>query len=151
MKKSIKQQLVEYMIENGNDFRYTDMIKKVLKINKGEDYEYNHNSPDRGYWSCNFSKHAGSGHMLRGGNCCVYKNDRGRWSAKFFTQEEIKEYKVKNVVDALTNQLKHVNSTFNINWNNADTREQKNVVNEAYRERVNYFKTEAIKKLVKIK
>ena len=31
-KVTVKKQIVDFMIANGNEFRYTDVIKKVLKI-----------------------------------------------------------------------------------------------------------------------
>ena len=83
MKKSVKQKLVEYMIENGNNFRYTDMIKQLLKICKGDNYEYDYNV-DRGFYATNFNSF--NGYLRKGGTCCVYKNPSGTWSAKFFTK-----------------------------------------------------------------
>ena len=65
MKKTIKEKLVQHMIENGNDFTYTEMIKEVLRISKGHNYKYDHNSPDRGYYTTNFSKRW-NGYMVNG-------------------------------------------------------------------------------------
>lgn len=90
-KKTIKQKLVDRMIANGNDFTYTDMIKTLLKIQYGEDREYDWRSPDRGYYSDNFNRT--HGYMTRGcGDCGVYKKENGRWSAKYYTKKEKLDY-----------------------------------------------------------
>jgi hypothetical protein len=84
MTETIKKRLVDHMMENGNDFRYTDMIKYILKLNKGKDYVYNSNSPDRGYFATNFVK-KWNGYMVNGkGPCGVYKNDNGRYSGIYY-------------------------------------------------------------------
>ena len=84
MRKTIKEKLVQHMIENGNDFTYTEMIKEVLRISKGHNYEYNHKSRDRGFYATNFSKRF-NGYMVNGkGTCGVYKNENGRWNAIYY-------------------------------------------------------------------
>ena len=83
-KKTNKEKLVDIMIENGNDFTYTEMITELLKISRGHTYVYNYNSPDRGFQSTNFCKKY-NGYMVNGkGNCGVYKNENNRWSAKYY-------------------------------------------------------------------
>ena len=94
MKKiSRKKSLVDYMIENGNNFRYTDMIKYLVKICRKKEYEWQY---DRGFYAANFGF---TGYMTRGcGTCGVYKNPTGKWSAKYYTEEEITLYKIKSLV-----------------------------------------------------
>lgn len=90
MKKTIKEKLVDYMLENGNDFTYTDMIKKVLKIVKGSDHEYNYNSADRGFYATNFCLRW-NGYMVNGkGTCGVFKNPSGLWSARYYKNNKNK-------------------------------------------------------------
>ena len=92
MKKTIKEKLVDYMLENGNDFTYTDMIKKVLKIVKGSDHEYNYNSADRGFYATNFCLRW-NGYMVNGkGTCGVFKNPSGLWSARYYKNNKNKYY-----------------------------------------------------------
>jgi len=84
MRETIKKKLVDHMIKNGNNFSYTDMISYILKLTKGMDYEYNHNSPDRGYYATNFSK-KWNGYMVNGkGPCGVHKNENGRYSGIYY-------------------------------------------------------------------
>jgi len=83
-RKTNKEKLVDHMINNGNDFTYTEMITQLLKISRGQDYVYNYNSPDRGFQSTNFCKKY-NGYMVNGkGTCGVYKNENKRWSAKYY-------------------------------------------------------------------
>ena len=83
-RKTNKEKLVDHMIQNGNDFTYTEMITQLLKISRGQDYIYNYNSPDRGFQSTNFCKKY-NGYMVNGkGTCGVYKNENNRWSAKYY-------------------------------------------------------------------
>ena len=73
--KSVKLRLVEYMMANGNNFTYTEMVKALLLVNKGPDYKYDWKK-DRGYAATNFSFR---GYMTNGGGSCgVYKNDKGK-------------------------------------------------------------------------
>ena len=96
MKKiTVKKQLVDFMIANGNDFRYTDMIKATLRICRGKNYVYTR--ADRGFYGTNFC--SDNGYMVNGGgDCGVYKNANGRWSAKYFTKEE-------KIINAITRQV----------------------------------------------
>ena len=83
-RKTNKEKLVDVMIENGNDFTYTEMITELLKISRGHNYVYNYNSSDRGFQSTNFCKKY-NGYMVNGkGTCGVYKNENNRWSAKYY-------------------------------------------------------------------
>jgi hypothetical protein len=82
MKNTVKKKLVDHMLKNGNDFSYTDMIRYILKETRKKDYD--HNSPDRGYYATNFSK-KWNGYMVNGkGPCGVYKNENGRYSATYY-------------------------------------------------------------------
>jgi hypothetical protein len=90
MKKTIKEKLVDYMLENGNDFTYTSMIKKILQIVKGPDYEYNYKSADRGFYATNFNLRW-NGYMVNGrGTCGVFKNPSGLWSARYYKNNKSK-------------------------------------------------------------
>lgn len=79
------------MIENGNDFTYTEMIKALLKISKGDSFVYDYRK-HRGFYSDNFyirytdpQKTKFNGYMVNGrGTCGVYKNENNRWSAKYY-------------------------------------------------------------------
>lgn len=83
-RKTNKEKLVDHMINNGNDFTYTEMITQLLKISRGQDYVYHYDSPDRGFQSTNFCKKY-NGYMVNGkGTCGVYKNENKRWSAKYY-------------------------------------------------------------------
>lgn len=85
-KKTLKEKLVDRMIAKGNNFRYSEMIAEVLKISKGEDYVYDYKTADRGYFATNFVKHW-NGYMVNGkGTCGVYKNEQGKWSAKYYSK-----------------------------------------------------------------
>ena len=64
-RKTNKEKLVDIMIENGNNFTYTEMITELLKISRGHTYVYNYNSPDRGFQSTNFCKKY-NGYMVNG-------------------------------------------------------------------------------------
>lgn len=83
-KKTVKEKLIDYMLENGNSFTYTEMIKQLLKIVKGDTYEYNYNSADRG-WCSSYFNERWNGYMINGkGSCGVYKNENGKYSAKYY-------------------------------------------------------------------
>lgn len=104
-KTSVKKQLVDYMIANGNDFRYTDVVKAILKICKGEDYVYTRN--DRGYYATNLCKYGRGGYMVNGGgDCGLYKNKDGRWSAKYYSKKERLDYLLKRTIDNLHESLR---------------------------------------------
>ena len=80
MKKTIKEKLVDYMLETGND----------LKIVKGSDHEYNYNSADRGFYATNFCLRW-NGYMVNGkGTCGVFKNPSGLWSARYYKNNKNK-------------------------------------------------------------
>jgi hypothetical protein len=104
MKKiTVKKQLVDFMIANGNDFRYTDVVKAILRINRGKDYVYTRE--DRGYYATNLCIHASpysyktGGYLVNGGgDCGLYKNASGRWSARYFTKDEM-------ITNAISNQI----------------------------------------------
>jgi hypothetical protein len=106
MKKvTVKKQLVDFMITNGNDFTYTDVIKATLRICKGDDHKYDWRV-DRGFYATNFSVR---GYMVNGGGTCgVYKKPNGKWSAKYYTPEEIFEYKIKRIIFTLVRSTKRI-------------------------------------------
>ena len=88
MKKlTVKKQLVDMMIAAGNPgFKYTDVIKTVLKINFGRSRKYTRK--DRGYYSCAIS--GTNNYFMNGaGKCGLYKQD-GKYYAKYFTAAERK-------------------------------------------------------------
>ena len=88
MKKlTVKKQLVDTMIAEGNPgFRYTDVIKTVLKINFGRKHKYTRK--DRGYYSCAIS--GINNYFMNGaGECGLYKQDK-KYYAKYFTVAERK-------------------------------------------------------------
>lgn len=101
MKKiTVKKQLVDFMIANGNDFRYTDMIKATLRICRGKNYVYTR--ADRGFYGTNFC--SAQGYMINGGGeCGVYKNEHGKWSAKYYTREDKVNYVVNRQINILSN------------------------------------------------
>jgi len=101
--KSVKLRLVEYMIKNGNNFTYTEMVKALLLITKGPNYKYKWQR-DRGYYATNLSFR---GYITNGGGSCgVYKNDQGKWSAKMYTKDEMISYKIDKSVSTLVNLIK---------------------------------------------
>jgi hypothetical protein len=101
MKKiSRKNSLVDHMIENGNNFRYSDMIKYLVKICREKEYEWQY---DRGFYAYNFGPY---GYMTKGcGTCGVYKNPTGKWSAKYYTGEEMIYYKIEQFVNPAVRKL----------------------------------------------
>jgi len=118
MKKTNKQMLVDHMLENGNDFRYTDMVKFVLKLNKGENYEYTRE--DRGYYSTNFS-FAHDGYMVNGsGKCGIYKNSNGRWSAKYWTAKDKIAIHSKKIMNSLVSQTLRAYRTYMLSQERRD-------------------------------
>ena len=102
MKKiTVKKQLVDFMIANGNDFRYTDMIKAILRICRGKNYAYTR--ADRGFYATNLSN-GNNGYLVNGGGeCGVYKNEHGKWSAKYYTREDKVNYIVERQINILSN------------------------------------------------
>jgi hypothetical protein len=109
MKKiSRKKSLVDYMIENGNNFRYTDMIKYLVKVCRKKEYEWQY---DRGFYGANFSY---NGYITRGcGTCGVYKNTTGKWSAKYYSEEEMLFYKIEQFVNPAVRKLVRCPSILN--------------------------------------
>ena len=102
MKKiTVKKQLVDFIIANGNDFRYTDMIKSILRICRGKNYVYTR--ADRGFYATNLSS-SNNGYLVNGGgDCGVYKNENGRWSAKYYTREDKVNYIINRQINILSN------------------------------------------------
>lgn len=96
----VKQTLVDRMIADGNKgITYTEVIKHLLKIDRGEDYVYDRNSPDRGWFSDGFNR--GNGYLMRGsGTCGIYKKD-GKYFAKYYTKQEKIAYATKRLADTL--------------------------------------------------
>lgn len=110
-KTTVKKQLVDYMIANGNDFRYTDVVKAILRICKGEDYVYTRN--DRGYYATNLCKYGRGGYLVNGGgDCGLYKNKDGRYSAKYFSKKEKLDYMIKQTIDNLYRDLKTTTNNY---------------------------------------
>lgn len=75
------------MIAKGNNYRYSDMVREILDIvTKGEvKYDWRKH---RGLYATNFSE-GSNGYMVNGGgDCGVYKNSEGKWSAKYYTEQE---------------------------------------------------------------
>lgn len=102
---SVKKQLVDFMLANGNDFRYTDVIKTILRINRGKNYKYDPET-DRGYFATNLCKST-NGYLVNGaGDCGLYKNANGRWSAKYWSAEDKAQYKA----------VKENNSVYAYSW-----------------------------------
>lgn len=133
-KTSVKAKLVEYMISNGNDFRYTDMIKATLKIVKGQNYEYDYEH-DRGFYATNFSSGA-NGYMVNGGgDCGVYKNEQGRWSAKYYTKEDKVNSIINRYLNTLTNEVSRARYIYDSNMNDLSSYERGT---KKYSELLNY-------------
>lgn len=87
-KTTVKQRLVDFMIEQGNTgFTYKQVIERLLKFERGEDYQYNWRSSDRGWFSDAFF--GGRGYFLNGGGTCgIYKVD-DKYFAKHYTKDEM--------------------------------------------------------------
>ena len=159
MKKvSVKKQLVDFMIENGNDFRYTDMIKAVLRICKGKNYVYNREY-DRGFYATNFSS-GSNGYMVNGGgDCGIYKNENGRWSAKYYTKVDKINYIIDRQINILSSAVSleryvydnHVQrlSIDPTNYSNEDRRQEIRHYSAQYRNKVQSHKSEARNKIAK--
>jgi hypothetical protein len=158
MKKvSVKKQLVDFMIANGNDFRYTDMIKATLKICKGKNYVYNREY-DRGFYATNFSI-PGNGYMVNGGgDCGLYKNENGRWSAKYYTKSDKIDHILSrqiNVLSALVSKERYIYDN-NMNYKLSDyergTKQYSELFNyyiSEYRNNVDRYKSETRKSILK--
>jgi hypothetical protein len=158
MKKiSVKKQLVDFMIANGNDFRYTDMIKATLRICKGKNYEYRREY-DRGFYATNFSSGSTHGYMVNGGgDCGVYKNENGRWSAKYYTKSDKVNYFVNRQINMLSNLVSMERYRYDINMNKIseiergtrDYSERFNYYISQYRNNVDRYKSETRKSILK--
>ena len=118
MKKiTVKKQIVDFMIANGNDFRYTDVIKALLRICKGKNYVYNREY-DRGFYATNLSMGSCSGYLVNGcGNCGLYKNENGRWSAKYYSKEEKINYILQREINRLSIVVSKERSMYDNNMN----------------------------------
>ena len=146
MKKTVKQKLVEYMIENGNDFTYTEMIKALLLINYGPDLKYDWKE-HRGYHATNFGSR---GYMASGvGTCGVYKNDSGKWSAKFFTKQEMLEHRIKSTIDRLTSLVRYDSSRITNRLHFVTNHLHRMNLAVDHRKNLAKFKNDAIKNITK--
>jgi len=139
MKKvSVKKQLVDFMIANGNDFRYTDMIKATLRICRGKNYEYRREY-DRGFYATNFSV-PGNGYMVNGvGDCGVYKNENGRWSAKYYTYTDKVNHFLNRQINTLSNLVSIERYRYDINMHKLSELERGT---RSYSEMLNYYLSE---------
>lgn len=156
MKKvSVKKQLVDIMIANGNDFRYTDVIKTLLKICRGKNYVYTRE--DRGFYGTNMCVHSNGYLVNGGGECGLYKNESGRWSAKYYTKTDKLNYVINrqiNVLSALVSKERyHYDVNMNrISDNTRGTKEYSELFNyylSQYRNNVEKYKSEAQKSIAK--
>lgn len=156
MKKiSVKKQLVDFMVSNGNDFRYTDMIKATLRICRGKNYVYTRD--DRGFYATNFSK-GSNGYMINGGgDCGVYKNEHGRWSAKFYTKEDKINFVISRQINILTSAVSKERYVYDSNVEGLSryevrSRAYSQSLNEyryKYRTNVESYKSDAQNKIAK--
>lgn len=97
MKKiSVKQRLVDHMLAVGNPgFTYTQVIERLLKFDRGEDYQYNSRSNDRGWYSDAIS--GINNYFMNGaGKCGLVKRD-GLYYAKYFEKSE-RMYRAKKTM-----------------------------------------------------
>jgi hypothetical protein len=156
MKKiTVKKQLIDFMIANGNDFRYTDMIKATLRICRGKNYVYTR--ADRGFYGTNFC--SAQGYMINGGgDCGVYKNENGRWSAKYYTREDKVNYIVNRQINILSNLVSKERNHYDYNMreNLSDyvrgTQYYADLLNSymsKYRNNVESYKSDAKTKILK--
>lgn len=98
-KKSVKNMIIESIVDGGKEITYTDMIKLALNHSRGHEVEYNYKK-HRGFWSTNFNGF--NGHMRAGGEGYVYKNaETGKWFAKWYDKNEKLEYMIKKSVDSI--------------------------------------------------
>lgn len=157
MKKlSVKKQLVDFMIENGNDFRYTDMIKAVLRICRGKNYVYDRRH-DRGFYATNFSS-GSNGYMVNGGgDCGVYKNEHGRWSAKYYTKQDKINFVIGRQINVLTSLVSRERYEYDMNVNalssfERGSRAYSQMLNQyisKYRSKVESYKSDVQNKIAK--
>lgn len=96
----VKQTLVDRMIADGNKgISYTDVIKHLLKIEHGEDYVYDRNSSDRGWFSDGFNR--GNGYLVSGAGTCGLVKQNGKYYAKYYTKLEKVEYATNRLANTL--------------------------------------------------
>jgi len=76
-----KQQIIDYVALN-DGATYTEIIKFIMKLNFGQDYDY-HWQSDRGYYSCAFWKSGyKTGHLISPGKFDEYLTKIGKkWFA----------------------------------------------------------------------
>jgi hypothetical protein len=141
-KQTVKQQLVDRMLRNGNDFTYTEVIKTILKIRRGEDYEYTRD--DRGHYSTNMSPYHNGYLVNGGGKCGLYKNANGRWSAKYWTIEDKIKIKAVNLLRIFSNQI--IASTMEYNYSKLEN----SIKKERFCRSMDLAKERAINRLVSI-
>jgi hypothetical protein len=156
MKKiTVKKQLVDFMIANGNDFRYTDMIKATLRICRGKNYVYTR--ADRGFYATNFSSGANGYIVNGGGDCGVYKNENGKWSAKYYTRKDKINYIVNRQINILSNLVSKERYVYDSNMRNLSdykrgTQYYTELLNSYmlnYRNSVESYKSEAKNRIAK--
>jgi len=156
MKKiTVKKQLVDFIIANGNDFRYTDMIKIILRICRGKNYVYTRS--DRGFYATNLSS-SNNGYLVNGGgDCGVYKNENGRWSAKYYTREDKVNYIVNRQINILSNLVSVERYRYDSNMRDLSSytrgtqyyAELLNSYMSRYRNNVESYKSEAKNRIAK--
>ena len=156
MKKvTVKKQLVDLMIANSNDFRYTDVIKTLLKICRGKNYEYTR--ADRGFYGTNLCVHS-NGYLVNGaGDCGLYKNESGRWSAKYYTKSDKINYAINRQINVLSNLVSMERYRYDVNMNKISdytrgTKEYSELFNyyiSEYRNNVNRYKSDSQNKMTK--
>ena len=110
-KTTVKQRLVDFMIQQGNKgFTYKQIIERLLKFERGEDYQYNWRSSDRGWFSDAFF--GGKGYFLNGGGTCgIYKHE-GKYFAKYYTKEEM----VSHAETLFQNKMESINRYAQYNY-----------------------------------
>ena len=156
MKKiSVKKQLVDIMIANGNDFRYTDVIKTLLKICRGKNYVYTRD--DRGFYGTNMCRHSNGYLVNGGGDCGLYKNESGRWSAKYYTKSDKVNYVLNRQINILSNLVSKERYLYDSNIRNlsdykSGTKEFSQRFNyylSQYRNNVESYKSETQNRIAK--
>lgn len=158
MKKvTVKKQIVDFMIANGNDFRYTDVIKALLRICKGKNYVYNREY-DRGFYATNLSISSRNGYLVNGcGDCGLYKNEHGRWSAKYYTKADKINYVLERQINVLSSLVSKERYVYDNNMNKLSnyqngTKEYSELFNyhfSEYRNNVDKYKSETQSKISK--
>ena len=153
MKKvSVKKQLVDFMLANGNDFRYTDVIKTLLKICRGKNYVYTRE--DRGFYATNMSS-GSNGYLVNGGgDCGLYKNENGKWSAKYYTKKDKINYVIDREINVLSAGVSLARYVYDdrvqkIPIINDATRDAFRTFRSDYRNKVQYLNTTARNKIAK--